>query len=143
MMILNGSMHVILLETDWRYFPTEDMDEAFGAFELDESAWGILPQLADYPRDLIAVSGTLNLRHTFDIEPIGSVCLRFHIRLDHAPIGTQVYVNGWHAGTLQTADPLNADVTDYVSLEDNFVLLKLTRSGDLHGLSIQPIPCET
>jgi hypothetical protein len=136
-------MQPISLETDWLYFPTEVMDAVFGASELDESSWGILPQLADYPRDLIAFSGTLNLRHTFDLEPIGDVCLRFHLDLQRAPIDTQVYVNGWHVGTLQTAGPLHADVTDYVSLEDNLLLVKLTHSGDLHGLSLQPIPCET
>ena len=136
-------MKSIPLETDWRYFPTEVMDAAFGASELDESSWGVLPQLADYPRDLIAVSGTLNLRHTFNLEPIGEVCLRFYIQLDHAPIGTQVYVNGWHIGTIQAGEAFHADVTDYVSLENNLILLKLSHSGDLHGLSIQPIPCET
>ena len=136
-------MNSISLESDWRYYPTEVMDAAYGASELDESSWGVLPQLADYPRDLIAVSGTLNLRHTFDLEPIGDVCLRFHLHLDRAPIGTQVYVNGEHLGTLQSTEPLHADVTDYVSLEDNFVLLKLTHSGELHGVSIQPVPCAT
>ena len=136
-------MNSISLESDWRYFPTEEVDAAYGASELDESSWGVLPQLADYPRDLIAVSGTLNLRRTFDLEPIGDVCLRFHLHLDRAPIGTKVFMNGWHLGTLQSTEPLQADITDYVSLEDNFVLLKLTHSGDLHGLSIQAIPCES
>lgn len=136
-------MNTLNLESDWRYFPTEVMDAAYGASELDESSWGILSQLADYPRDLIAVSGTLNLRRTFDLEPIGEICLRFYLQLDHAPIGTQVYVNGWHLGTVQSTEPLNADITDYVSLEDNLILLKLTHSGDLGGLSIRPIPCKT
>jgi hypothetical protein len=136
-------MNVFSLESDWRYFPTEVIDAAYGASELDESSWGVLAELADYPRDLIAVSGTLNLRHTFDLEPIGDVCLRFHLHLDRAPVGTQIYVNGWHLETIQAAEPLESDITDYVSLEDNFVLLKLTHSGELHGLSIQPVPCET
>ncbi len=136
-------MKSIALETDWRYFPTEVIDAAYGASELDESSWGVLPQVADYPRDLIAVSGTLNLRRTFDLEPIGDVCLRFHLHVDRAPIGTQVYVNGWHLGTMQSTEALQAEVTDYVTLEDNFILLKLSYSGELHGLSIQPIPCES
>src|SRR4051812_8934795 len=110
-------MKSIPLETDWRYFPTEVMDADFGVSELDESSWGVLPQLADYPRDLIAVAGTLNLRHAFDIEPIGDVCVHIHLDLKRAPLGTQVYVNGWHLGTIQLAEPLNVDVTDYVSLE--------------------------
>lgn len=135
-------MKRIRLETNWRYFPTEVMDTAFGASELDASSWGVLPQLADYPCDLIAVSGTLNLRHSFDLEPIGDECISIHLRLDHAPIGTQIYVNGWHVGTLQTADPFRADITDYVSLEDNLLLLKLTRGGDLYGLCLERVPCE-
>ena len=136
-------MQSISLETDWRYFPTEVMDAVFGVSQTDESSWGVLPQLADYPRELIAVSGTLNLRHTFDLEPIGEVCLRIHLDLKQAPIGTQLFVNGWHVGTVQTSAALHADVTDYVSLEANLLLLKLTHLGDLHGLSIQRIPCET
>ena len=136
-------MKRIPLETDWRYFPTEVMDAAFGASELDESSWSVLPQLAYYPRDLIAVSGILNLRHSFDLEPIGDDCVSIHLRLDHAPIGTQIYVNGWHVGALQTADPFHANITDYVSLEDNLLLLKLTRGGDLNGLFLERVPCET
>lgn len=135
-------MKSIPLDANWRYFPTEVVDAAFGASELDESSWGVLSNLTDYPHDLIAISGTLNLRHTFDLEPIGDVCLRFYLNLKHAPIDTQVYVNGWHVGTMQAGQPLHADVTDYISLENNLLLLKLTHSGDLHGLSIQPIPCE-
>ena len=136
-------MKPISLDDNWRYFPTEVMDAAYGASELDESSWGVLPKLADYPRDLIAVSGTLNLRHTFDVEPIGDVCLRFFLDLQHAPKGTQVYVNGWHVGTMQTAEPLRADITDYISLEDNLLLIKLTHAGKLSDISLQPTPCDT
>lgn len=136
-------MDKISLETNWRYFPTEVMDAAYGVSELDESSWGVLPQLPDYPRDLIGVSGTLNLRHMFDLEPINDVCVRICLHLEHAPKDTQIYVNGWHVGTTKSAEVLHADITDYVSLEDNLILLKLTRSGDLDGLFIQRIPCES
>ena len=133
----------ISLETNWRYFPTEDADAVFGASEFDESSWGVLPQLADYPRDLIAVSGTLNLSHRFDVDPIEDVCLCFFIDLAHAPSGTQIYVNGWHLGTLQAGESLHAEVTDYISLEDNLLLIKLSHSGDLNGVSLVPVLCET
>lgn len=136
-------MDAITLDMDWRYFPTEVVDAAFGASELDVSSWGVLDNLSDYPRELIAQTGTLNLRHAFDLEPIGDVCLRFELHLTIAPRDTQVYVNGWHLGTFQVGQPFQADVTDYVSLEDNFVLLKISRRGDLGGLSIDPIPCDS
>lgn len=136
-------MNSTALETDWRYFPTEVMDAAYGMSELDESSWGVLAQLSDYPRNLIAISGVLNLRHTFDLEPITDVCVQIHLHLEHAPTDTQVYINGWHVGTSKPAEVLHADITDYVSLEDNLILLKLTRSGDLGGLFLQRVPCES
>ncbi len=135
-------MNPISLDTNWRYFPTEVIDPIYGATELDESSWGVLPQISDYPRDLIAYSGTLNLRHTFDLEPIHDVCIRYHLHLIIAPVGTQVFVNGWHIGTFQAHQSLTADVTDYVTLEDNFILLKLSHRGDLSGLSLEPVPCD-
>lgn len=136
------NLNMIPLEHDWRYFPMEDMDEAYGASELDDSSWGVLASLPEYPRDVMSFYGKLNLRHTFDLEPIGDVCLRFFLRLETAPTGTEIYVNGWHAGTTQAGKSLISDVTDYVTLEGNVLLLKLTRKGDLHGLSLQPVPCD-
>lgn len=135
-------MKPLSLDTDWRYFPTEGMDAAFGASELDESSWGVLPNLSDYPRELIAAPDTLNLRRSFDLEPMGDMCVRVYLNLTIAPKDTQVYVNGWHAGTFQMGEPFHADVTDYVSLEDNLVLVKISRRGELGGMGIEPVPCD-
>ncbi|MCA0459060.1 MAG: hypothetical protein LCI00_34245 [Chloroflexi bacterium] len=134
-------MKAVWLDTDWRYFPTEVMDAAYGVSELDASSWGVLPQLSEYPRELIAETGTLNLRRSFDLEPMGDTCVRVYLNLTIAPKDTQVYVNGWHAGTFRAGEPFHADVTDYVSLEDNLVLVKITRRGELSGMGIEPIPC--
>lgn len=136
-------MQRISLDSNWRYFPTEQIDANFGTSELDESSWGVLPTISAYPSDLIVHSGTLNLRRTFDVEPIGETCVSIHLHLDHAPLGTQIFVNGWHVGTIRSTAPFDSDVTDYVSLEDNLLLLKLTHIGDLHSVSLLRIPCQT
>lgn len=132
----------IALDTDWRYFPTEDLDPADTAAQLDESAWGVLPTLADYPREIVSFYRLLHLQRRFDLLPIDDVCLRYHLHLDHAPDSTQVYINGWHAGTVGEGKPLISDVTDFVTLEDNLLLLKVTREGDLHGIMLRSVPCE-
>lgn len=131
----------IHLDSAWRYFPVEDMDSAYGVSQLDESSWGVLPQLAEYPRDIFSFYHELQLRRTFDVPPIGDVCLRFHLNLQVAPSGTQLFINGWHIGTVQHGQALTVDVTDFISLEDNLILIKLARKGDLHSLTLQPIPC--
>ncbi len=49
------NLNPIPFDTDWRYYPTEDLDPAYGVSRLDESSWGVLPSLTDWPRDLIAM----------------------------------------------------------------------------------------
>ncbi len=135
-------MKTVHLDHDWRYFPTEDLDPAYGASQLDESSWGVLNDLKDVPRDVVAFYGTLHLKKTFDLEPIGEVCLRYHLHLESAPPATQVFVNGWHVGTTQAEKALVSDVTDYVTLEGNVILLKVSRKkGDIGAVYLLPIPC--
>lgn len=132
----------IPLDTGWRYFPTEDLDPADTAAQLDESAWGVLPTLSDYPHEIVSFYRLLNLQRRFDLLPIEDVCVRYHLHLDHAPDSTQVYINGWHAGTVEQGKSLMSDVTDFVTLEDNFLLLKVSRKGDLRGVTLWRVPCD-
>jgi hypothetical protein len=133
---------VIPLDTDWRYFPTADRDEVFGGSELDDSSWGDLPQLADLPLDVLQFYGELNLKRHFDLEPIGELCLRFHLEISALPVGAAVYVNGWQVGQGDGQHRLQTDVTDYVSLENNVLLLKLKRKASPLGqVLIRPVPC--
>jgi len=69
------------------------------------------------------------------------VCLRFVLQIDAAPVGTQVYINGWHAGTTEAGKTLSRDVTDTVTLEANLIHLKLVRRGSLGGVRLVAIPC--
>src|SRR5262245_14362853 len=65
----------------------------------------------------------------FDLDPIGEVCLRFLLHIDSAPPGISVEMNRWHLGITQTGTPFIADVTDYVTLEDNVLLLTVNQPG--------------
>ena len=133
----------ILLETDWRFYPTDDTDPAYGSSQTDESSWGILDSLTKWPRDLLSRYETLHLQKTFDLEPITDVCVRYRLHIDAAPEHSAVYINGWHVGTVQAGKALLSDVTDYVTLEDNLILLKVSRKGTLQGVRLQAVPCDT
>jgi hypothetical protein len=137
-----NKLSAIALDQDWRYFPTEEMDPAYGTSLLDESSWGVLAQVEDFPRDVAQFYRELHLRREFDLEPIGDQCLRFHLMVDEAPRGTQFYINGWYVSTLGDSS-LVSDVTDYVTLEGNVLLLKLTSArGTFKRLRLQPVPCD-
>jgi hypothetical protein len=137
-----ANLNPIPLESDWRYYPTDDIDPTYGSSELDEASWGVLNDLGAWPRDLLPRYDTLHLRQTFDLEPIGDVCVRYVLYVDAAPEGTTVFVNGWHAGTAQAGKALISDVTDYMTLENNMILLKVSKTGVLRGVWLQPVPCE-
>ena len=132
----------IPLNTDWRSYPPEDIDPVYGATQLDDSSWDVLPTLSDWPRHLLGREEIIHLQRKFDLEPIGGVCLRFILHIQAAPDNTSVYVNGWHVGTIQKGESLNADVTDYVTLEGNVLLLKVTKPGIFGDVYLNPMPCD-
>lgn len=130
------------LEYDWRYFPPEDFDPSLGSSELDESSWGVLNTLSDWPQDLLYQADAVYLSRVFNVEPIADVCARFLIYVPAAPEGTTVFVNGWLAGVIQNGQELVADATDHLMLEGNQILVTLSARGDLYGIQLQPVPCE-
>jgi hypothetical protein len=129
------------LDRDWLVFPPADPDPAYGASVLDDSTWDALDNVNAWPADRLAYSGVVQIKREFDLEPIGELCLRFLLHLDQAPAGTQVYVNGWHAGTTEAGKALITDVTDTITLEANLLHLKLSRRGALGGLRLAAVPC--
>jgi len=93
--------------------------------------------------DLSLRNGAAELRRTFDLEPIGDVCLRFYLHIDAAPEGTAVSMNGREVGTIQAGQSFVADVTDNVTLEDNVLLLKVSRGGRFGAVWLGRVPCES
>jgi hypothetical protein len=85
---------------------------------------------------------SVQLRHTFDLEPISEICLRFYLHIDSSPDGTIVHLNRWQVGPTQSDQPFIADVTDYVSLEDNLLLLDINTTGTLGNIWLERVPCE-
>ncbi len=137
------NLNPISFEKNWRYFPTEDLDPTYGGSELDADSWGVLDSLNDWTGELLSRFETLHLRQIFDLEPIGDICVRYVLHVDAAPENTTVFVNGWHVGMTEAGKTFAADVTDYVTLEGNILLLKVSKKGALKDIWLQPVPCET
>jgi hypothetical protein len=129
------------LDADWLVYPPADADPAYGTSLLDDSTWDSLESVSDWPVDRLGSSDGVQLKRRFDLDTIGEVCLRFVLQVDAAPVGTQVYINGWHAGTTEAGKALSSDVTDTVTLEANLIHLKLIRRGPLGGVRLVAIPC--
>lgn len=84
----------------------------------------------------------IRLQHTFDLEPIREICLRFVLHIDSAPRGTIVEMNRWQVGATQAGQPFITEVTDYVTLENNVLLLQVNQPGEFGGIWLERVPCE-
>jgi hypothetical protein len=102
----------------------------------------LLPSLVDCHLDL-AEDVTIELQRMFDLEPIGEVCLRFYLHIEAAPDDTTVTMNGWDVGKVSAGQLLVVDVNDFVTLEDNVLLLKVNQKGRFGDIWLERVPCET
>lgn len=82
------------------------------------------------------------LRRSVDLEPIEDVCIRYWLCIEAAPNETQVWINKVDLGRTVDGEVFNADVTDYVSLEDNELLFVVSRQGSFGNVWIERVPCE-
>ncbi len=99
--------------------------------------------LADWTQHSFAQGETVELRQVFDLEPIGEVCLRFFLHIEAAPDDTTVKMNAWDVGMIQDGQSLIADITDYVTLDDNVLLLTVCQNGIFGEVRLERVPCET
>jgi hypothetical protein len=100
-----------------------------------------LPSLTDWP-EYFAKNEKIKLRRMFDLEPIGEVCLHFILHIEAAPDDTTVKMNVWDVGIVQAGHSLIADVTDYVTLEDNVLLLTVSQKAIFGEVWLERVPCE-
>jgi len=118
-----STFELIFLNTDWQV-----------------NSGDMLPKLSDLSHQL-PDGKPIEMRRAFDLEPIGEVCLRFILHIDAAPDETTVQMNGWAVGVVQAGQPLVADVTDYVTLEDNGLVLTVHYNGTFGDVWLARVPC--
>jgi hypothetical protein len=83
------------------------------------------------------------LTRTFDVPPILEVCLRYDLHIRAAPGVILLYVNGRRLGEVDGARPFVFDVTDFITLEDNQVALRVdcAQGGAFGDVFLKPELC--
>ena len=103
----------------------------------------VLPRLSHWTPRSLAQGEKVELRQVFDLEPIGEVCLRFLLHIEAVPDERTVSMNSWDVAVGESGQGLVADVTDYVTLEDNVLLLTVNQNGIFGEVRLERVPCET
>ncbi|HYO87092.1 MAG TPA: hypothetical protein VER79_00500 [Candidatus Limnocylindrales bacterium] len=83
------------------------------------------------------------LTRTFDVPPILDVCLRFDLHMEAAPGPVVVYMNGRRLGEIDGDHPFVCDVTDFITLEDNLIALRVdcAQGGAFRDVLLKAEPC--
>lgn len=134
----------IPLHEKWRYCYAT-LSEDYSSVTIDDSDWDWttfteIPNLAMSPDDVIW------LRKRFDLNPT-EACIRYFLRCDGCAYPMTIYLRGQAIAHYDIGSNLDVDVTDYVSLDDNILVLAIRFGGvglDLQDvkLYLQPIFCD-
>ena len=83
------------------------------------------------------------LQTRFDLAPF-DFCIRYDLHVEDAPGMIILYINGRRMGEVAPGAPFVFDVTDWVTLEDNRLTLRVTcgAAGKFGRVYLQPHPCE-
>ncbi|MCB9453933.1 MAG: hypothetical protein H6672_21075 [Anaerolineaceae bacterium] len=78
---------------------------------------------------------------TFDLQPT-EVCVHYWLHIDPLPYSATITLNGHAVGEAPGGQPFAVDVTDYVWLEQNSLVLQLAQAVQPGRSWLQPVPCE-
>lgn len=91
------------------------------------------------------------LQVRFNLLP-ADICVRYMLHIERAPGTITLYVNGRRMGEIDGSQPFVFDVTDYVVLEANVIMMRVaceaacadcSDQGSTFGrVWLQPVPCE-
>lgn len=120
------------LDKHWRCAYVEHLPER-GNDDFD------VPSLVDF--DTRAIEGRFAwLERAFDL-PMPDECINYRLEIDYAPRDTHLFLNGRALGEIAT--PLHMDVTDFVALEDNRIVFRVSHNafGGFGPIWLVAIPC--
>jgi hypothetical protein len=133
-----------LLNTNWRYcYATKSED--YSSVTVDDSDWDLVA-FTDIPISKMSPHEVIWLRKRFDLTP-AEACLRYFLRYEGRAFPMTIYLRGQAIAQYDKNSVLDVDVTDYVSLDDNVLVLAIRFKGqgiDLQQaeLFLQPIFCD-
>jgi len=134
----------ISLNEKWRYrFSTEHEDFSNPSFDDSDWEWTLFN---DVPIPKLSPPDVIWLRKRFDLNP-AEACIRYFLRCSDSAYPMTIYLRGQSIKTTGNDAYLDMDITDYVSLDNNVLVLAIRadewdldpQKAELH---LQPIFCD-
>ena len=137
-----AELQKVSLNTNWQYRFAPESDN-YSSVTMDDSDWS-LTDFADIPIMNTSLHNILWLRKCFDLLPTDA-CVRYFLRSHGHVYPMTVYLRG--QAIVHCDGVLDVDVTDYVSLDDNILVLAMRLEGQTLdtaqvALYLQAIYCD-
>jgi|GEM_PF-1866632 len=134
----------ISLNTNWQYHFADQSDD-YSSVTHKNSNWD-WTTLTDFPPAEVSAHYGLWLRKSFDLHPT-EACVRYFLCCDVMAYQMTIYLRGQVIVQCERGDVLDVDITDYVSLDDNVLVLAIRLDGQTIDaqpteLYLQPIYCD-
>lgn len=139
-----ADLQQISLDTNWQYhFAIQSED--YSSVIADNATWDSM-SFTEFPLLDISPSGILWLRKQFDLNPT-ETCVRYFLQCDAIAYPMTIYLRGQMIAQYDDNVGLDIDITDYVSLDDNLLVLAMHLDGHTNDIQqaelvLQPIYCD-
>jgi hypothetical protein len=140
------TLTTLLLEDDWVYFFAENRRDDYRHVGLDVSGWIPLEKLSDWGVTSSGQEGADWFRRIITLKPTAS-CVNYVLQIKKAPQTIAIFLNGHLVDEVPGGDSFSGDVTQYVALGENTLVMQLTClsnacGGSFGTISLQPVTCE-
>ena len=131
----------ISLNIGWHYRQATESED-YAGLSIDDSKW----EQVDFGDIEKPSSNIIWLRRRFDLTPM-TACVRYFLRCDESGYAMTIYLRGQVVAEVDRDSAIDIDVTDYVSLDDNVMVLAIrTHESDFESqgteLYLQPVLCD-
>lgn len=132
------------LNEKWRYRYATDSED-YSSPSVDDSEWE-WTLFTDVPVPKLSPPDVIWLRKRFDLNP-AEACIRYYLRCSASSYPMTIYLRGQAIDKRGNDSFIDLDVTDYLSLDDNVLVLAIRADEwDLDQqqaeLYLQPIFCD-
>lgn len=78
---------------------------------------------------------------TFDLPPMDDICLNYVLSISQTPDRVELHLNGRNLGMISA--PLEIDVTDMVTLDENRIAFRVPcdAEGQFGDIRLRAVPC--
>ncbi len=138
---------MLTLDSNWVYCFTQNNKPDLSTSPSTDSAWIPLPNIGDWAVGTTVEYGVDWFKRSVLIEPTNT-CVAYFLCVENVPGETSIYVNGKQVAEIQVHSSCRLNVTHFVALGVNEIILKVmckshTPGGVFGSMFLESVLCHS